>query len=91
MGTDVAWPDNYSDARSSLKVMEPSNLHAQTNAAVLMRAVHGALSFRVDLGSRGVRLGTDAAWPFTNGRLAKLYRREFQNIILPNNQSINGL
>ena len=88
-------PDNSGEAKSSLKVMEPSNLHACTNAAALIRAIQGASSFRVDFrvipGSRDVRSGADASRPFTNGGLAKLFRREVQNIILPNTQSINRL
>ena len=88
---DAAQPDNSGEARSSLKVTEPSNLHACTNAAALIRAIRGASSFGVDPGSRGVRSGADAAWLLTNSRLAKLSRMEVQNIILPNTQSINGL
>ena len=88
---DAVQLDNSGEAKSSLKVTEPSNLHARTNAAALIRAIRGASSFRVDPGSRGVRSGADAAQLFTNGRLAKLSRREVQNVILPNTQSINGL
>ena len=84
-------PDNSGDARSSLKVTEPSNLHARTNAAALIRAIRGASSFGVDPGSGGVGSGADAARPLTNGGLAKLSRMEVRNVILPNTQSINGL
>ena len=88
---DVAWLDNFGEAKSSLKVTEPSNLHVHTNAAALISVICRASSFRVDPGSGDVRSGADAARPFTNGGLAKLSRREVQNIILPNTQSINGL
>ena len=88
---DVAQPDYSSNARSSLQVTEPSNLHAQMNAAALIMAIHGASSFRVVPGSRGSGLGADAAQLFTNGGLAKLSRWEVQNIILLNTQSTNGL
>ena len=87
----MAWPDKSGDARSSLKVTEPSNLHARMNAAALIRAIRGASSFGVDPSSGGVGSGADAAWPLTNGRLAKLSGMEVQNVILPNTQSINGL
>ena len=87
----MAQPDNSGDARSSLKVTEPSNLYARTNVAALIRAIRGASSFRVDPGSGGVGSGADAAGPLTNGRLAKLSRMEVRNVILPNTQSINGL
>ena len=87
----MAWPDNSGEAKSSLKVMEPSNLHACTNAAALIRVIQGASSFGVDPGSGGVRSGADAAQPLTNSGLAKLSGMEVQNIILPNTQSINGL
>ena len=88
---DAAQLDNSGDARSSLKVMEPSNLHAHTNTAALIGAIRGASNFGVDPGSRGVRSGADAARPLTNGGLAKLSGMEVQNVILPNTQSINGL
>ena len=88
---DVAQTDNSGDARSSLKVTEPSNLHARTNAAALIRAIRGASSFGVDPGSRGVGSGVDAVQLLTNGGLAKLSRMEVLNVILPNTQSINGL
>ena len=84
-------PDNSRDARSSLKFTEPSNLHVCTNAAALIRAIRGASSFGVDPGSGGVRSGADAAWPLTNGGLAKLSGMKVRNVILPNTQSINGL
>ena len=88
---DAAWPDNFSEAKSSPKVTEPSTLHACTNAAALMRVIQGASSFGVDQGSGGVRSGVDATWLFTNGGLAKLSGREVQNVILPNTQSVNRL
>ena len=87
----MARPDNSGEARSGLKVMEPSNLHASTNVAALIRAIQGASSFRVVPGSRGVGSGADAAWLLINGGLAKLSGMEVQNVILPNTQSINGL
>ena len=37
--TDAAGTDNSGEAKSSLKVTEPSNLHVQTNVAALMREV----------------------------------------------------
>ena len=57
------WPDNSGKAKSSLKVMDPSNLHTCTNVAALIRAIQGASSFRVDPGSRGVGSGADAPQP----------------------------
>ena len=83
--------DNSSEARSSLKVTEPSNLHACTNAAALIRAIQGASSFGVKPGSGGVGSGADAARLLTNSGLAKLSRMEVRNVILPNTQSINRL
>ena len=69
---DAARPDNSSEGRSSLQVTEPSNLHACTNVAALIRAIRGASSFRVDPGSEGVGSGADAAWLLTNSGLAMI-------------------
>ena len=44
-------------ARSSLKVMEPSKLHAQTNVAALIRAIQAVSSFGVVPGSGDSRSG----------------------------------